>query len=107
MRNSSNIILNQVISNGSTVQTSPIDISNEFGFSVQFALSGASAAGTASIQASNDNTNFVDILGSPSVFAAAGSVVMNYDGGYFRYFRAQVIASGTTTAVITFFGKGV
>jgi len=108
MRNSKNTIFDSaVVSPGATSYSSVVDLSNLFGYSAQLNLSGASAAGTAFLQGSNDNVTFVKVLNSDQAFAAAGNILYEYNDSYFQYFRVGITASGTTTVSCIFFAKGV
>lgn len=89
--------------------TKAMPIDNVWGYSVQIVWTGASAAGTLKLQASNDITddsasvvNWEDIAGSSYTVSGPGSAFYNYDGAFYKWFRVVfTFSSGTGTITVT------
>jgi hypothetical protein len=81
--------------------SSPYDKGDLTSFSVQFTFSSATLNGTASLECSNNNNDWIQVTGS-SVAVASGAVTMiNVINGAYRWVRAVWTASsgtGTVTA---------
>lgn len=81
-------------------------INQIFSYSAQAVFTG-SPAGTVSLQASIDNTNFVDIGASDQVISDAGTIIWNVSGANYQYFRIVWVKSGGTgTVVFSCFQRG-
>lgn len=77
------------------------DLSQDFGFSAQVSFTGAALNGSFKLQASNDNSNWVDVSSSSQAVTAltgSSSVLWNIDAAYYNYVRiAWTNSSGTGT----------
>lgn len=104
MRNSSDEILNETISNGVIAYSETVDLSNIFGYSAQLMVTGA---GTSALEASNDKINYTIVEDSTKTFTVDSTLLYVYDGSYYKYFRVAICASGTVGARVVFFSKGV
>jgi hypothetical protein len=110
-----------------TVQTQPMTIEHLEGYSyiINVPSSGSTAAGTVTIQGSNNalldsqqagggpftldsNAVWVTITGtSQSVTSGANTIMYNVSSAYYKYVRLNYAASsGTATATYYFLGKG-
>lgn len=72
-------------------------------YSVHCDFSGATLGGTVKLQASNDNTDYVDISGASQVIASAASHIFNVVNAAYKWVRvdwAQTGGTGTLTATI-------
>jgi hypothetical protein len=80
--------------NGPAVPTSSSE-----GLSFQVAWTGATAAGTFKIQASNDSVTWIDLPGLSSVVAGPGAVFWNMASIFFQYARLVFVQTGGTGSV--------
>jgi hypothetical protein len=88
---------------GSAFQTVGIDLGDNVSYSFHCNFSGATLAGTAKLQGSNDNSDWVD-LGISATPASAASVLLNSAVAGYRYVRfdwAPSGGSGTATVIST------
>ena len=84
-----------------------IDLSSYYLASIQATVTGASAAGTASLYGSDDNTNFTKVSGSDATISGAGNGTWNIGQVGYRYIQVRfAFSSGTGTMVLELFGKG-
>lgn len=88
-------------STAATNQTSAVQSLNQiFSYSVAATFTG-SPTGTVSLQASLDNTNFVDIPASDQLIADAGTTIWNVSGSNYQYFRCAWVKTGGSSGTIT------
>jgi hypothetical protein len=88
---------------GSAFQTVGTDLGDNVMAAFHCNFSGATLAGTAKLQGSNDNSDWVD-LGISATPASAASVLLNATNAGYRYIRmdwAPSGGSGTATVIIT------
>ena len=86
---------------GSNITSIPVDLGDLRDFSIHIDFSGATLGGSLTLQASNDQTDFVTVSGSTQVIASAASHVYNVQGAAYRYVRltwTQTGGAGTMTA---------
>ena len=110
MQNVNLKLLNSVAMNAS-VNSAAVLLDQVFGLSVQVIATGATKAGTLTIQGSND------LNGTPTNWATIGSTIncnadsmTNLDGQHYRWVRVSFTAStGASTDKLTvqYFSKGV
>jgi hypothetical protein len=101
------------------LNSSPLSLEFAFGYALQCVFTGA-PVGTLKLQGSNDAppdanfqfasfspTNWTDITGSSAAVAAAGNVLFNGTGTYYRYVRAvYTFTSGTGSLSVVGNTKG-
>ena len=77
-----------------------------FGYSVQAVYTG-SPTGTLKLQASNDNTSYVDIADSSNSITGAGETMWNVTSANYAYVKVVYTASsGSGSLTVKFFGRG-
>jgi hypothetical protein len=90
-------------------ETEAIKIELTYGFSFQAVFTGA-PVGVFILQASNDvsnPTNWDDIPSSAQLISAAGSIMWNYNGAFYRWVRVFYDrTSGTGSCNIVYSSKG-
>lgn len=77
-------------------------------FAVQVDISSSSSPSGASVklQASNDDSNWIDISGTSNNITADGNILINVTDAGYKYVRAAfAISSGSFVAVATITGK--
>lgn len=102
------------VQSAATVTTAAIPALNLFSCSVQLAATGAGAAGTLKIQASNDHpvaantvpTNWSDITGASVSVSGAGAYLIPKTDLCYEYIRLVYTNSGTGTISVVFKALG-
>jgi diaminopimelate epimerase len=85
----------------STVTSAPLDLGDQKNLSIHVKFSSATLVGTLKLQASNDNTDWVDITGSSQSVAAGESHIWNIVDATYRNLRVvwtNSAGTGTLTA---------
>lgn len=94
-------------------ESKPILIDQIYGFGFQAIFTG-SPSGVLKIQASNDDVymsdlvvNWTDVADSSATLAAAGDVMYNFNGAFYKWIKLVYIASsGSGICNATFLAKG-
>lgn len=110
MRHLDDIIIDAQTVANDTINSEAIDISSIVGFSAQIQSSGSTIDGVAKVQASLDNSTWIDISGASVNLTGSGdNDLINVSDAFYKYFRVQVISNDANTITVTVrvFGKGV
>lgn len=91
------IFSGQTVAN-TTINSTPIDITNYIGAGFQVDLTGAGIAGTVKVQASNNGTNWVDVAGASQAIAGPNSYFFNVSLMFHAFLRVQVISTNANVA---------
>lgn len=102
------IFVNEAVTN-ETKNSEAIDITHIYGYSVYALWTGSTITGSIKLQASLDNTNWIDIVSSSQTISAAGAYLWNVTDAFYRYFRLVAISDDVNTITVNaqFFAKGV
>ena len=84
-----------------TVTSSVLEFQNSYGYAVQFNIAGTSPVGSARVQGSIDQVNWVDI--STIAVSAVGTVSDNKDAIYWPFLRVRYIGTSGTSVVVNAF----
>lgn len=91
----------QTVAN-TTLNSSAMDTTNFIGLSAQLTYTGASLAGSAKLQGSNDGTNWFDVASSSQSLAAAGGVLYwTVADVFWMHSRMVVISTDADVVTIT------
>lgn len=98
------MIANQILMNAATVgatNTSGIfDLCDLTAFCVGVSFTGADVAGTLTLEASQDGTNFFTVTGSSTSITLSTGFVYDVTASGYRYVRVK-LATGTGTGTMT------
>lgn len=84
-----------------------VDLSDSVNFSVQSSFTGTDVAGTFKLQASNDNSDYIDITGASDAVSSSGTALLNVENAGYRYVRFDwAYTSGTGNITVTVVAKG-
>jgi hypothetical protein len=98
-------IINQSL--GSSFSGPALPLKFMWGYCMQAVWTGATAAGTLKLQASNDSVNWSDITGSSTVVSGPGSYIWNAGDAWYPYVQLVFVqSSGTGNLNATVYGKG-
>lgn len=95
------------ISLSASGNSNSIDFKSHFGYCIVGVVTGASAAGTADLYISVDNTNFQIVPKSTITIAGAGTAAWEFSSTRHQYAQIRFTrTSGTGSMVLTVEGKG-
>lgn len=77
----------------STITTSSQSLNQIFSYSIQAVYTGA-PDGTIKLQASNDNSNWVDVTSSSVALTSSGNGIWNVSGSNYQYVRVKYTDGG-------------
>lgn len=96
-----------------SIQSETILIDQIYGFSIQAIFTGSPngnlkiQASCDDVQKSSDVTNFVDVAGASATITAAGSVIIQQQYAFYKWFRVVYTAtSGSGNLTVNYNGKG-
>ena len=99
-------VMTPAVAIAATITSGGLDLGDMIAYSFQASFTGSDAAGTFHLEASNDNTNFVDISGLTATISSAGTAILSTAVAGYRYVRYSWVRSGGTGNItVTFCGK--
>ena len=105
---SDTIFVAEVVTN-ETTNGEAIDISHIYGYSVYADWAGTTIAGSIKLQASLDNSSWIDITSSSQTINSSDSYLWNVTDAFYKYFRVVAISSNANAITVNaqFYAKGV
>ena len=97
-------VLLVTISAASSRTSATLDLGDESGYSISVLISGSDIAGDLKLQASVDNSLYVDVSGSTQAITLSADHIYNVTGAQYRYVRC-VWTAGSGTGNITITGQ--
>ena len=76
------------------IDSAPVDLGEQKEYSIQVTFVGGTAAGTLSLEASNDSTTFATVADSDQIIAGGAPHVYNVGNAGYRFFRLHWERSG-------------
>lgn len=83
----------------STVTSVELGLGDLDKFSIHVDFSGATLAGTLSLECSNDNSDWIMVLDSDQIIASAASHMWNVSGASYQYVRVKWVPTGGTGTI--------
>lgn len=86
----------QATSGAVDVTSTPFDLGDLTSYSASVDFTGSDLAGTLTLEASNDNSDYITVASSSQSVTSAASHMWNISGASYRYVRVKWVASSGT-----------